>query len=651
MLRISRHLQRLRQGLALPPARTIEVAPVVIWNLLRRCNLTCRHCYSISADIDFPGELDTAQAMTVLDDLAGMRIPALILSGGEPLLRPDLFQLSARAKELGLYVGLSSNGTLIDAPLARRIADSGYDYVGVSIDGLRASHDRFRRADGAFDRTLAAVGHLRRAGVKVGWRFTLTAANAAELPELLRLMREEGVDKFYLSHLNYSGRGARNQRDDAAFAMTREAMTLLFEQAWADLDQGREYVTGNNDADAPFLLRWAQARGMDAQTLRADLLRWGGNSSGVGVANIDNRGDVHPDTYWWGYSLGNVRQRPFSAIWRDTGDPLLDGLRQQPRPVHGRCAQCQYLGMCNGNTRIRAWQSTDDPWASDPGCYLSDEEIGLRHDQPVPQRAPAPLVARQPIRFIAEPGQVWLVGAGPGDPGLLTLKAAECLARAEVVVHDRLVSPAVLAKAPPGAERIDVGKACGRHTLSQENINRLLVRLARQGRNVVRLKGGDPLIFGRGGEELEVLRKAGIACHVVPGVTAAAACAAAAGIPLTHREHAQALVLVTGTRSDGSLECDWPALAGSGLTRVFYMGLQHAAQISRELCEHGCAADTPVALVQQGSLPGQTIRVGRLDRLAELAEGLRPPTLLVIGEVAALAEVPVSPVAAEAEGF
>ena len=184
---------------------------MVIWNLIRRCNLTCKHCYSISADIDFPGELTTAQVFTVMDDLKRFGVPVLILSGGEPLLRPDIFEISARAKAMGFYVGLSTNGTLINADNIGQIAAIGYDYVGISIDGMRDTHDRFRQKAGAFDASLNAIRLCREAGIKVGMRFTPTQDTAHELPNILQLMDAEDVDKLYVSHLNYGGRGNRHR--------------------------------------------------------------------------------------------------------------------------------------------------------------------------------------------------------------------------------------------------------------------------------------------------------------------------------------------------------------------------------------------------------------------------------------------------------
>ncbi len=377
MFRVSHFMRELSHPTPVRP-RAAPRGPVVIWNLVRRCNLTCLHCYSISADIDFAGELSTAEVWRVMDDLKGYGVPVLILSGGEPLLRQDLFEIAARAVSMGFYTGLSTNGTLIDSAMAGRIAATGFDYVGVSLDGLRETHDRFRRKQGAFDASLAGIRRCRERGVKVGLRFTLTQGNANDLFPLMDLAETEGVEKFYLSHLNYAGRGNTNRRHDAQHRLTRNVMEGLFERAWDYERRGiaREIVTGNNDADGAWLLHWVRRRFPEREGhIRAKLEQWGGNASGVNVANIDNLGNVHPDTMWWDCTLGNVRERPFSEIWSDTRDPVLAGLKRHPRPVTGRCAGCAFLPICNGNTRVRARKVSGDTWAEDPGCYLTDEEI------------------------------------------------------------------------------------------------------------------------------------------------------------------------------------------------------------------------------------------------------------------------------------
>jgi len=379
MFRLSQYLRELDEPPPTGPVRQLP-GPVVIWNLIRRCNLTCKHCYSISGDVDFPNELSTAEVFRVMDDLKAFRVPVLILSGGEPLMRRDIFEISSRAKAMRFYVGLSSNGTLVDAAIADRIRDIGYDYVGISLDGIGETHDRFRRKQGAYQEALNGLRLLRDRGIKVGVRFTMTEDNAAELPRLLDLVEAEGFPKFYLSHLVYAGRGNKNRGDDAAWQTTRQAMDMVIDRAWRWIKSGSEMevVTGNNDADAVYLLHWAERNVPHAmEGLRARLVRWGGNSSGVNVANIDNLGNVHPDTMWWHYSLGNVKARPFSEIWSDLSDPIMAGLKRKPRVVGGRCGACAYFDICNGNTRVRALRITGDPWAEDPGCYLTDAEIGL----------------------------------------------------------------------------------------------------------------------------------------------------------------------------------------------------------------------------------------------------------------------------------
>lgn len=379
MFRVSQYLRELRHPTPAGPLRQ-PPGPVVIWNLIRRCNLTCRHCYSISTDRDFAGELSTGEVFTVMDDLRTFGVPVLILSGGEPLLRPDIYEIAARAKRLGFYVGLSTNGTLIGTTNIERIGAVGFDYVGISLDGIQDTHDRFRRMIGAYDRSLAAIRLCRDAGIKVGVRYTLTQDNQRDLPALLELIEREGINKFYLSHLNYGGRGNINRARDAMHDTTRNAMDLIFDTCLRAIERGMEYefVTGNNDADGVYLLHWVRRHFPEcAAHTHAKLAQWGGNASGVNVANIDNLGNVHPDTFWWHHTIGNVRERPFSAIWPDTSDALMAGLKAKPRKIKGRCGACAYFDICGGNTRVRAQQLTGDAWQEDPGCYLTDDEIGV----------------------------------------------------------------------------------------------------------------------------------------------------------------------------------------------------------------------------------------------------------------------------------
>ncbi|WP_230969744.1 heme d1 biosynthesis radical SAM protein NirJ [Nitrogeniibacter aestuarii] len=396
MFRLSQYMQELVKPTEAGPRRDLP-GPVVIWNLIRRCNLTCKHCYSISADTHFPGELNTSQVFSVMDDLKAAKVPVLILSGGEPLLRPDIFEIAHRAKSMGFYTALSSNGTLITEENIDRIAAVDFNYVGVSLDGIAGTHDRFRRKEGAFDESLDGIRLCRELGVKVGVRFTMTQDNADDLPALLDLVEEERIDRFYFSHLNYAGRGNKNRKDDAHHQLTRWAMDLLFETCWSDVLAGRvrEFTTGNNDADGVYFLQWVERHFPEkAEHLRAKLVQWGGNASGVNVANIDNLGNVHPDTMWWHHTLGNVKERAFGEIWSDTSDPLMAGLKARPRQVKGRCGDCAFFDICGGNTRVRAQQLTGDAWQEDPACYLDDDEIGVRHGLRQPRVQLTPFVRR-----------------------------------------------------------------------------------------------------------------------------------------------------------------------------------------------------------------------------------------------------------------
>ncbi len=360
------------------PKSASERKPIVVWNVTRTCNLRCVHCYSDSYAQKYPGELTTAQAKGVIDDLVAFTVPALLFSDGEPLARPDLKELMRYATGSGLRVTLSTNGTLIDRDTAAELKDIGLTYVGISLDGIGETNDLFRGRQGAFAAAVAGLRHCLAVGQKVGLRLTLTRRNCMDLHEIFDFIRDEGIPRACFYHLVYSGRG--NTADELTHAEVRQAMDIILSrtQGFHDRNDTREILTVDNHVDNAYVYLKLRDRDPARAAEVYQLMKWNGggaNSSGIGIANIDTQGHVHPDQFWQSATLGNVKERPFSAIWSDNSNPLLAGLRHRLPLLKGRCATCRFKEICGGSFRVRAAQVYGDPWATDPACYLTDDEI------------------------------------------------------------------------------------------------------------------------------------------------------------------------------------------------------------------------------------------------------------------------------------
>ncbi|MCK5804153.1 MAG: 12,18-didecarboxysiroheme deacetylase [Lentisphaeria bacterium] len=353
--------------------------PVVVWNMTRACNLVCRHCYAVTASADRP-EMTTEQARAMIRDLAHFGSPVLLFSGGEPLLRPDLIELAEFAVEQGLRAVISTNGTRIDEAVAKRLKTIGLSYVGVSLDGGREQHNLMRGSADAFDRALAGIRACKQAGLKVGLRHTLTRENADDVDEIFDLIEREDIPRICFYHLVYTGRGETIANLDLDHAQTRRTLDTIIDRA-ADLHARglrKEILTVDNHADGPYLYMRLLREDPERAEKVLELLRMnGGNSTGHGIGCVSWDGAVHPDQFWRTRTLGYVTERPFSEIWTNPQDALLQQLRNKYPHVTGRCKSCRFLDVCGGNFRARAEATTGTLWGVDPACYLTDEEIGI----------------------------------------------------------------------------------------------------------------------------------------------------------------------------------------------------------------------------------------------------------------------------------
>jgi radical SAM protein with 4Fe4S-binding SPASM domain len=368
-----------------------NLGPVIAFNCTSRCNLYCLHCYSSSQPNQNCEELTTDQAKKLLSQLVEVNCPVVLFSGGEPLLRNDLFELLAEAKRLGLRTVISSNGTLIDEAAARQLADAGVSYVGISIDGTEEFHDKFRRSPGCFKAAMIGIKNCKQEGIKTGLRFTITKANAEQIPAVFDIAASSDIRRICFYHLVRAGRATCLRQE---FRISNPSTSLgtgsefrIFNRKVLDviIEKTRNFVakkfvdevlTVDNHADGPYLLtKLIKINNQRYESARKFLLTNGGNKVGEKIGCVGWDGNVYPDQFWRGYCLGNIKDKTFKQIWENPDEPVLNKLRNKSRFADPRCLRCKWFDLCKGNYRFLTSKADDKYWLNEPACYLTDEEI------------------------------------------------------------------------------------------------------------------------------------------------------------------------------------------------------------------------------------------------------------------------------------
>ena len=368
MLRISNLIRASIEG---QKERVLDGA-IAIWNLTNRCNLSCLHCYS-KATLESTDALSTDEIFITMADMANSGIKFIIFSGGEPLTRSDIFDIAAKARDLGIVTYLSTNGLYVHKSNVEKIV-AAFDYIGVSIDGREETHDHFRGLKGSFKLSMEALKLLVSHSNRVGIRFTLTTQTLQDLPFIFELAQTHAIPKVYISHLVYSGRGLENRSMDITPAQRYDAVQFVLNKAFEyyETRQNIEVVTGNMEMDAIALKeQFARRYPVHAPAMQARLIRWGGNSAGRKLVNIDSFGNVKPDPFF-PVVMGSIKENSFGEIWKDGESELNTLLRTHPRVLEGECSHCEYLSVCNGGSRARAYAVAGTLNATDPSCYRNE---------------------------------------------------------------------------------------------------------------------------------------------------------------------------------------------------------------------------------------------------------------------------------------
>ena len=355
-----------------------SLGPVVVYNCTSRCNLRCLHCYSSSQSNCFDDELDTSQAKRFLSQLTDVNCPVVLFSGGEPLLRQDLFELLEEAKRLGLRTVLSTNGTLVDSASADKLAEVGVKYVGISIDGQEQFHDKFRQVQGCFKSAVAGIENCQKADIKTGLRFTITKENAAQIPAVFDIAASLNIRRLCFYHLIRSGRAKDLDPQVLSAEQTRHVLDVIIEKTGDFVKKALvdEVLTVGNHADGPYLLtKMADEKNQRVEKARHLLIANGGNKIGQNIVCVGWDGSVYPDQFWRNYSLGNVKDKTFSRIWQNSNEPVLNKLRNKSQFADPRCLRCKWFDLCKGNFRFLDTETDIEYWLNEPACYLTDEEI------------------------------------------------------------------------------------------------------------------------------------------------------------------------------------------------------------------------------------------------------------------------------------
>jgi radical SAM protein with 4Fe4S-binding SPASM domain len=352
---------------------------IVIWNFTNRCNLSCHHCYSY-AKPDSEDFLSTEFILESINDLKKANVKFVIFSGGEPLIRKDIFLIAQKMRENGMVTYLSTNGLYINEKNVQDIIKY-FNYIGISIDGIEEVHDSFRGLKGAYKKSIEAIKLVQKHGGNIGIRFTMTAETQESFCKMFELAEELNINKIYLSHLVYSGRGLDNLKIDISKEKRLEFVNFIMNKALEYFKNGKDIdiVTGNMEMDAIVLLeKFSEVYPELKDEMEKRLKQWGGNSAGKRLGNIDWLGRVKPDPFF-PFFIGDMNENSFDKIWLNKENEILQKLREEPRKLGGICKDCNLLDICNGGSRSRANAIYDDLWAQDPSCYLSDIQRKVAH--------------------------------------------------------------------------------------------------------------------------------------------------------------------------------------------------------------------------------------------------------------------------------